>query len=195
MLTVPIRGSRGGATLRLDQLAIDLSNRRWRRKHWHTIRNCYSSTPFFHAYEDQFAELYGRDWERLVDLNIHILHLLLDALAINRPVVRSSTLGITGQKSERIINLCKKVGATSFIFGASGRKYADLEGFSQSGIDPLFQSYRIPEYPSTFRRENLPLSVIDLLCHCGPKSFETLMRDQANLNELRHSSGMKAERA
>lgn len=192
MLTVPVRHKQGMA-LRLDQLTIEPTNKRWRRKHWEAIRNCYSSTPFYRAHAGRFKELYERDWERLVDLNTHILQLLLDALDIKRPIIRSSTLGLSGQKTDRIIDLCKKVGATSFIFGASGRKYADLNSFAQSGIEPLFQSYRLPEYPSAFRRKNSPLSVIDLLFHCGSKSFETLMQGQPTLKELRHGSGLKAQ--
>ncbi len=184
LLTVPVC-SPDQRTHKLNEIVIDASNERWRRKHWHSIANCYSRAPFFLDYCDRISEIYKRSWLRLVDLNIYILEMFLDLFGIKRPIIRASALGITGQKTNRVIDLCQKIGATSFIFGSGGRKYADLEELRRANIEPLFQSYRIPNYATNYPPVASPLSAIDLLFHCGSESLKVLMQNQPTLKDLR----------
>ena len=175
---------------RIQDIRIDNSNQRWRRKHWDSIRYCYGKAPYFQTYADQFETVYERSWDHLVDLNIKLLEVVLDCLVIQKPIHRASSLQLSGRKSDRVIDLCRKLGSTAFIFGSGGRKYADLEAFRCAGIEPLFQQYRHPEYMRAAGGSVKLLSVIDLLFNVGPGSLDVIMRGQDTIEEVRRASFM-----
>lgn len=131
-LTVPIHRD-SVKNIRIQNILIDNSNERWRRKHWTSIVHCYGKSPYFRSYADRFEVVYNRSWDHLVDFNVHLLKLVLDCLAIEKPILRASSLSLDEQKSDRVINLCRQLGATAFIFGSGGRKYADVEAFQRAG--------------------------------------------------------------
>ena len=83
----------------------------WQRRTWRTLEIHYGSAPYFARYADELRDVYTRPWERLLDLDLHMLELARRWLGITRPIVRASSLGLTGQKTDRIIDMCKKVGA------------------------------------------------------------------------------------
>src|SRR6185312_7870375 len=45
----------------------------WQRKTWHTLSIHYGSAPFWKLYEPDLEDVYTRPWERLVDLQLHLL--------------------------------------------------------------------------------------------------------------------------
>ena len=186
-LTVPVHRKFHDNPQIID-IRIDKSNERWRRKHWESIRYCYGKAPFFRTYADRFEAVYDRTWDHLVDLNIALLQIMLDCLAIRKPVRRASSLPLRGQKTDRVIELCRHLGAKAFIFGSGGRNYADIEAFQRAGIEPLFQQYRHPEYPRIAGRNIDYISVIDLLFHVGPGSLDVIMSGQDTIDELRRNS-------
>ena len=51
-------------------------------------------------------------------------------LNITTPMIFSSDLYVDGSKSELLFNLCKKVGATTYLSGQGGLDYLDMEVFS-----------------------------------------------------------------
>ena len=175
---------------RILDVCIDKSNGQWRRKHWMSIVHCYGKAPYFGTYADAFEAVYLCSWERLVDLNIHLFELVLEFLGIRKPVLRASSLGLSGRKSDRVIDLCLKLGAEAFIFGAGGRKYADLDAFQRAGIKPLFHHYRHPRYPQGAGQHADYISVIDLLFNCGPASLDVLNTGQDSLTDLRRGHAL-----
>ena len=84
--------------------------------------------------------------------------------------MRSSTLGIEGGQSERLIALCRQVGATQYLSGDAARDYLDVEAFARQGIDVIWQQYRHPEYPQQHGAFVPYLSAMDLLFNCGDDS-------------------------
>jgi hypothetical protein len=71
--------------------------------------------------------------------------------------------------------MCRKCGATVYIFGAQGKDYADEAVFREAGIVPLFQDYRHPVYPQLHGDFQSHLSIVDLLFNCGNDSLDILM--------------------
>ena len=146
----------------------------WRKKHLLSIRQSYAGAPYFSDYAGMFDEIYSREWELLLDLNLALLNALNDALRLKREIRLSSDLGIGGKRVERLVAICRSLGATMFYEGAAGRDYIDESQFSKAGIKLEYQDYRHPVYPQ-LHGEFVPyLSVVDLLFNCGPKSLEIL---------------------
>jgi hypothetical protein len=150
---------------------------RFGRKIFATLRHVYQGAPYFQKYAPALQELFDRRWEKLIDLNIALLAFLRQTLDIQTPCVRSSELGVTGKKSDLVLQLCQKVGATTFLGGLGGsRGYLDEPSFQRAGIEVTWQNFTHPRYSQHPRPENFieGLSALDLLFNCGPESADIL---------------------
>ena len=172
-LTVPVQASLSGQTL-IHQVKID-HNSNWARKHLLSISQSYSKAPFYRDYLPLFEEAYSRQWDHLIDLDLHFISKLAQALGLDtRKLVRSSTIAIEGDTSGRLINICRKFGADIFYEGAAGRDYIDTEAFATAGVTVRFQDYHHPTYRQLHGGFTPYLSVIDLLFNHGPESLSIL---------------------
>jgi len=145
----------------------------------------YARTPFFRDHAPFLEEVYTRPWERLIDLCEHILLYLFHALAIGAQVVRASTLSLAGVKSDLVLDLCRKTGARTFVFGALGRQYARIPDFEAAGIRPVFQEYHHPQYPQAYPGFEPGMNAFDLLMNVGPASREVLLAGNATRESIR----------
>ena len=143
----------------------------WKRKHLQSIRCHYSKTPFFDLYFPWCEKTFNREWDFLLDLSLETIQYLKGELKINTPLLRSSELGGSGNKSERLISICKQLGATQYLSGESARNYISEKDFSDQGIGLEYQNYQHPEYPQRYEGFVPFLSTIDLLFNCGDKSM------------------------
>jgi len=148
----------------------------WRRKHLIALKQNYSRAPYFKDYIVFFEELYAREWDFLIDLNIASLDGLTRALGLKREIRFASEVGVQGKSVERLIEICRAVGADCFYEGAAGRNYIDDVLFAQAGIRLEYQDYKHPVYPQLYGEFVPYLSVVDLLFNCGPKSLEILVQ-------------------
>ncbi|MFA5369928.1 MAG: WbqC family protein, partial [Candidatus Omnitrophota bacterium] len=141
-LTVPVltKGHRGKPICR-----IEINNSvNWRKKHWQSIQLAYKKAPFFKRYIDFFEDIYAREWTYLSELNETMLKYLLKELAIDIRYFKASEIGFEGSKSELVLDMCVKLNAKTYVFGALGKEYADIPSFKRHGIDVYFQDYSHP---------------------------------------------------
>jgi len=143
------------------------SERHWQQKHWDTMRFAYARAPFFGEYSRYWSEVFARDYALLVDLVGETTEHLMSALGITTPLVRSSTLGVCGVKSELVLNLCRAVGADQYVSGPFGRDYLDLPAFATAGVQVSFHEYVTPSYPQVLDGFEPNLSAVDALFNCG----------------------------
>lgn len=173
-LSVPVKRS-GYLGKTITDIEID-NSLPWARKHWKTLQINYGKTPYFADYGDFFTDVYEkREWKTLVELNEFMLRGFLDMLGIAVPVRSAGEFNFTGSKSSLVLDMCETLGATTYIFGAQGRDYADVPSFLDRKITPVFQDYNHPVYPQLDQPFVSHLSVVDLLFNCGPSSREILM--------------------
>lgn len=162
----------------LSEVRID-TKPPWRKKHWGAIQSNYRKTPYFKEHENFFREVYEKSWESLNDLNYEVLFYLLKALGIKTRVIRSSELALAGEATERLIGICKALGARAYLTGShAAQVYLDPAPFERAGIKLLFQEFECPSYPQLYPEKGFipELSVVDLLFNCGPKSLEVLLK-------------------
>lgn len=167
-LTVPVRVS--SLSQRIFEIEID-ERQPWARKHVGTIRQFYAKAPYVRRYLPELEELLaGRRWERLVELDIAVIELFCAWLGIKRRLARSSELGVEGERSERLLNLCRHFGAHRYLSGNAAQSYLDLELFAAHGVEVEWQNYRHPIYPQQHGEFVSFLSALDLLLNCGDES-------------------------
>jgi hypothetical protein len=123
-----------------------------------------------------FDALYEKRFDSLSDLSMEIIRYILSYLNITTPTVLASTYGITTTSTQRIIDLCKKTGADTYLSGAGGKDYMDENQFAQNGITLQYQDFPHPVYPQQHGQFEPYLSIIDLLFNCGPQSREILLK-------------------
>ncbi|MDC3293779.1 WbqC family protein [Alphaproteobacteria bacterium] len=180
-LTVPVF-SKG----RLDSKITDIKiqNRDWMAKHIRSIELNYRKTPFFRVYFPGLTNIMSTEFDYLVDLNFALLVYFLDALRIQTPVVKASSYDFVGEKSDLVLDMCKKLGCDKYIFGEQGQNYADRSSFHDAGVRIFFQKYNHPIY-NQFSEEFVPfLSIIDLLFNHGERSLDVLMSGNVSKKDV-----------
>jgi hypothetical protein len=168
--TVPIRMG-GHIGKRIADMNID-NTQPWQRKTWARIMGAYSRHSYFSVFAPYLEPIFTREYARLVDLNIDLIEFFRQQLTISIPMVRSSTMEVEGSRSELLLSICKKLGATTYLSGPSGRDYLDTTLFSNSGVAIDYHAFKHPTYSAPFFHPYL--SALDLLFNHGPKSREIL---------------------
>lgn len=192
-LSVPVESKNHFEKKLLD---IKVLNNGWNRKHSKSIHLAYQKAPFFRDYMPAIEEMLLRQtYTFLTDVNYAFLLYFLTVLGIKRPILRASDYSFSGEKSDLVLDMCSKLGATKYIFGAQGRNYADVSSFEQAGVKVFFQDYRHPVYPQLHGIFEPHMSVLDLLFNVGPRSLDVLMSGNAqHVDELANlSDGGKEE--
>jgi len=178
-LTVPVvtKGLRGQL---IKDAKID-NNLPWGEKHWTTLRHCYSKAKHFNLYKDILEDLYCRNWNSLCDMNIEFIYTICRLLSINNTrFIRSSSLNIYSIKTERLVNICKKLDITAYVSGPAGSNYIENRIFEQNNIRLIYKQYDYPPYPQLHFPFEPNVTVLDLLFNCGCDSLDYIRKSNGN---------------
>jgi hypothetical protein len=165
-LTIPVR-VKGRYEQRIDETMT--SEAEWPEKHWKTMSHAYGSAPFFSQYRDAIAALYTSSGEeRLSDVNRRFLEAICDILGIGTRLSWSTDYPTTGDRTERLVNLCRMAGAQEYLSGPAARAYIDEAQFQAAGIRLTYMDYSgYPEYPQLNGAFEHGVSILDLLFNVG----------------------------
>lgn len=144
----------------------------WNQHHWETITQAYKKAPFFERYAEDLKVHYQSHPILLADFTIDLTIFLSELLGNHHTrFMRSSEIpGITGVKTDRLIEILTRVGATHYISGPSAKDYIEAEKFRSAGITLEYMSYDYPEYPQLYPPFDPNLSILDLLFMTGPNA-------------------------
>jgi hypothetical protein len=170
-LTIPVQVS-GRYTQAICETHV--ANEQWADAHWHTIKQAYAKAPYFDAEASLLERLFATAPSPLLtDINRHFLVGLCDRLGITTSLTPSMGLEPRGTQSERLLDICLKTGATTYVSGPAARAYLNEELFSQCGINVSWFEYGpYPEYEQVHPPYEGLVSVIDLLLCGGPAARE-----------------------
>lgn len=171
-LTVPVL-HRFGQLINEVQINNEVS---WNRKHWSALVSNYSSAPYYEMYCQELKRFFEMKWRNLCELNMVLIHWAKDLLDIKTPILYSSALGVEGNQTKLLINICKALEAEHYLSGPGGKEYMDTSLFKNAGINVIWQEYVSPVYPQGFSNMGfMPnLSVVDVLFCCGPNTARFL---------------------
>jgi hypothetical protein len=147
----------------------------WNKKHLQAFTTNYSKAPYFKDYMGPLEDIFTKEWDLLSELNIGLLERLRKFLNLNdKPAVRASSLDLRDDPTDRLIDICKLLGADAYLAGQDGATYMDLERFKDNGIAVVTQEFKHPVYPQPFGEFQSHMSVVDLLFNCGPESIKII---------------------
>jgi hypothetical protein len=169
-LTVPLVGS-NDATIRETELNEDGP---WRRKHRSAVEQAYAKAEHKTLLLDALGPYWDQTWPDLATLNIATFTALCDVIGVSSQFVRSSELDVPGSASQRVLDVCKSLGATRYISGPSARSYLDEPSFDDAGIELCYHRFDHPEYRQLHGEFVPNLSVVDLIANEGPAAAEIL---------------------
>ena len=174
-LTIPVnsKGVTGG--VRIRDVRIDWS-KPWADTHLKSLTTTYSKAPYFKEYLPVLESFYQRRDEFLADFTISSSIALAQELGITSTrFLRSSEMpDIEGRRTDRVIHILKRVGATHYLCGPSASSYMEPEKFSEAGIPFEYMQYDYPEYPQLYPPYDPYLTILDLLFMTGKDAHKYL---------------------
>jgi WbqC-like protein family len=156
----------------------------WPSKHRRAFEMHYAHAPLSGPYLQGLQEIYDRPWERLSDLNVAVIRWLLAAFGITTPLRLASELDPQDPKMEatdRLIEICRSVGADTYLAGPGAHDYMDTSRFKKSGIGFVIQEFHHPIYPQCYAPFVPAMAAVDLLFNCGEGALRCLREARASI--------------
>jgi hypothetical protein len=176
-LTIPVHS--GGVvekSIPINLVKIDWS-KPWNEAHMKAFTFAYKRAPFFSKYATLLEAFYQRHDVYLADFTIALTVALARELGINHTrFLRSSEMGATGNKTDRLVQILVQLGATHYISGPSAKDYIENDKFSASGITLEYVDYNYPEYPQFHPPFDSNLSILDLLFMTGTDAMQFIRK-------------------
>jgi len=169
-LTVPVLQHFGQ---RIDEVLINPTVA-WKAQHLRALDMHYARAPYRHRYLVQLRELYSAPWNKLSDLNKATVQWLLDAYGITTPIHSAADYAARDEPTDRLIDLCRAVGAAQYLAGAGAEHYMDKPRFESSGVWLEIQTFQHPIYRQAYEPFEPNLSALDLLLMRGDEALATL---------------------
>lgn len=168
-LTVPVL-SKGKYFQTIKDTRIDGSA--WAVKHWRSIETNYTRAPYFEMMAEIFKPTYeGNIPTFLSELNTHLIRNICEFLNIDAIVESSADYDLIDGQSERLVDLCKQVGAEVYVSGPLARDYLDTSVFSSAGIEVEWFDYTgYPVYDQLWGEFEHGVSILDLISNAGPNT-------------------------
>jgi hypothetical protein len=172
-ITVPV-WKKGRGLQRIDEVMV-CHEGHWAMKHIASLEAAYRRSPYYDEHKRFLEQVFSEKFERILDLNMAVIHHLMTALGLRTKLVFLSRLGIPSTGTGRLVEICGKLGASQYLAQTAARKYLDEGLFRDAGIEVKYFNPPTPVYPQLWGEFIGNLSALDLLFNCGPKSLDILM--------------------
>lgn len=159
------------------QLVIDTSidyRTPWQKKHIGTWSSNYRAAPYFDLVMGILSDSIEIQEITISQLNIKLIRKICDYLGISTPMMLSSELALEGNKTDRLIDLLKKLNASCYLSGPSADAYLDKQAFSKNNIQLEYKSYDYAPYPQLWGGFVGEVTILDLIANCGPRSIDMI---------------------
>jgi len=160
-----------GSSIQRRICDVNVTDPRWASRHWVTLEANYRRSTCFEEVSEWLQPLYASGLDNLSEINQSLLQGVCTYLGITTRLSRSSQYLLEGDRTEKLVNLCKQAGATEYVTGGAARAYIDEGLFTQEGIKLTYFDYAgYPAYPQLWGDFVHEVSILDLLFNCGPEA-------------------------
>ena len=179
-LTVPLSGHKHGEGSPFVDTLIDWSQD-WAKTHLATIRHAYAKAPHFAEVFASLEALLQAGHKTIGALNEDFIRTTAQRIGIATPFIKSSELeGIDGRKDDRLVTICRAIGADTYLSAPGSAVYIEKEqeggAFAGSGVTIRYHSFAHPVYPQRQDEFVSHMSIVDLLMNCGYASALEVIR-------------------
>jgi len=176
-LTIPVR-TKGAVSRGLPINKIPIAwDKPWNIQHWRGIQMAYKKAPYFKDYIGFFEQMYAKHDEWLAEFTIRSTIEISRLIGIQHTrFLKSSEMpGITGEKTDRLIQILKSVGADHYISGPAAKAYLEEEKFLNAGIYLEYMQYNYRQYPQLHPPFEGKVSIIDLMFMTGADALNYMI--------------------
>jgi len=180
-ITIPLRHSGTFPALVRD---MQVSDPGWNERHYATIEQSYRGSPGWPVLKDWLrGHLLPARQASLSQVNDSLTRSLCDLLGIRTPITQSTEHRVTTTNAtERVVELCKAVGATHYLSGPRARDYIETDRFADAGIALEYIDYSgYEEYPQPHGPFEHHVSIVDAIACLGTEAARAFTRKNACL--------------
>lgn len=169
-LTIPVQ-TKGRFDQRIDETVV--ADQNWASMHLATIQHGLARAPRMRSHLlPLLNDWYGAAAREthLSRLNCSLINFIMTELGIRTQIHNACDLPQSGDRTGRLVSLCKALGATVYLSGPTAQSYLDIEQFADAGIAVDWMSY--PEYPAytqANRAYEPSVSILDALAYLAPE--------------------------
>ena len=181
-LTIPVES--GSSRKKIFETQIGRPN--WSKKHYLSLQHNYSKAAYYNEISGFLRPLYlSTKYDKLTDAVFSINEAILNYLQIKTVILKASEIfklehqDQHTSRTDSIINICRSLGATTYLSGPSASNYINQSQFSEHNIQLEFIDYPYYfNYKQLWGGPSSGLSIVDLLFNCGSSSRRYLDGDK-----------------
>lgn len=171
---------------------VEITNPRWVERHWQAILTNYGKALHFESVAPMLQTLYKQavGEKRLTKVNELFIRNISRWLSFDTKISRSEDYKIEGDRTNRLISLCRQTKSHIYVDGPKAATLTDKKRFADADISTWWMDYSgFPEY----RQKHSPpfiheVSVLDLLLNEGIEGARAYMHNFIKLYEGRMST-------
>lgn len=151
----------------------------WRPRMLKRLQQNYSKAPYFKDIFPSLENWLMQEAVSLAEQNMELIFILCKHLGLTPEFRRSSQLGSRAERSERVLELLRWSGASSYYCARGSFPYMATDGvFPASSVKVLFQNFQPKPYRQVGGQEGfMPfLSVVDALLNVGSVATAELVQ-------------------
>lgn len=155
----------------IKDIKIDTS-KHWNKKHLKTIFYNYNKSKFFNEVYPYIDQLLNLEIQSLSEFNTNIIISICHKIGIKTDFILNSKLSYTeGEKDVRLVNICKKLGATTYLSPLGSFIYIEKQtlggAFFKNELKLYYQNYKHPTYYQIYSDFKPYMCILDLLFNEG----------------------------
>ncbi len=174
-LTIPVNHN----SLHQKISETKICNHLWKRKHLQAIELNYKKSPFYSEVFPVISNFYNIETELISEINQTIITKICALLNIQTKFISSEELNLQGDKTEKLIDACKKLNANVYVSGPIAKNYIENNLFESENINLEWFDYTSYDLHNQM---HLPLqhnvSIIDTLFNLGVEKTENYIKNK-----------------
>jgi len=183
-ITVPLKKSKHTDLICEKQLAFD---KKTKNRYFQQIERAYKLRPYYSLIEP-IKDIFETEQSSLSGLNVALIRYFFNILGIKCRLILSSEIDLQPSYPDPEVNfdICKKLNATVYLSGKSGKDYLDTTKFVNNNISVLYQNFVHPVYVQSGADFVPNLSIIDLLFSLNASSCFDIIKKGYRIENERH---------
>jgi len=184
-ISVPVL--RNSLSQHINDTLID-ATQPWQKKHVKLLQQTYGKHPFSDDVLSICAMIESANPANLAELNISIIRGLLEKLNIQTEILLTSSLGVTGKRTARLLELLKHLQVDCYLSPKGAKDYLEQDAFTDhTDIKLCYQDFNPVPYAQYQHQPFIGnLSIVDVVANIGWKaSRQYIFQNQVSNEELK----------
>lgn len=156
------------------------NNENWKEKNLKTISLLYKKAPYWNEYKDFLEDLYSKNWDRLIDIDIYIMEYLFQLLDVQTKILYDRDYAFEGKKTDMLVDMCKKTDCDTYLSNLGSSAYVDISCFTDQGLNHRYINYVGESYKQQFSGFEDGLTILDMIMNCGTEKTKEILTNDLN---------------